>query len=53
MSLHKRVFLSRIKPILHYGAEICGHNRAAQLENIRLGDLKRLFGMHRTTHSQF
>jgi hypothetical protein len=53
LSSHKRVFLSRIMPILHDGAEIGGKETVAQLESIQLGYFKRLFGLHRTTHSQF
>ena len=53
LSLHKRVFLSRVMPVLHYEAEILGHEKAAQLESIQLGYFKRFFGLHRTTHCQF
>ena len=53
LSLRKRVFLSRIMPILHYGAEIWRYKRAAQIESIQSEYFKRLFGLHRTTHSQF
>ena len=45
--LHKRVFLSRIMPILHYRAEIWGYERAAHIESIQLGYFQRLFGLHR------
>lgn len=40
-------------PILHYGAEIWGHENAAQLESVQLGYFKRLYGLHRMTHTQF
>ena len=53
LSLHKRFFLSKIMPILHYGAEIWGHENAAQLESVQLGYFKRLYGLHRMTHTQF
>ena len=53
LSLHKRVFLSRIMPILHYGEDIWRHERGAQIESIQLRYFKILFGLHRTTHSQF
>jgi hypothetical protein len=52
LSSHKRVFLSRIMPILHDGAEIGGKETVAQLESIQLGYFKRLFGLYRIIHSQ-
>jgi hypothetical protein len=40
-------------PILHYGTEIWGHENAAQLESVQLGYFKRLYGLHKMTHTQF
>ena len=53
LSFHKRVFLLRIMPILHYGAEIWGLERATQIESVQLGYFKTFFGLHRTTYPSF
>ena len=35
LSFHKRVFSSRIIPILRYRVEIWGHEKVDQLENVQ------------------
>ena len=40
-------------PIPYYGAEFWGHEKAAQLESVKIGYFKRLFGLHRTAHFRF
>ena len=53
LAMHKRIFLTKIMPVIHYGGELWGMEAAEQLETLQVTYYKRLFGLHRTTHTQF
>ena len=53
-SIPKRVFfMENTAHSTLRSREIWGREKAAQLKSIQLGYFKRLFGLHRITHSQF
>ena len=52
LKMHKRIFNTKILPVIEYGAEIWGGEAAQKLESLQLQYYKRLFGLHQTTHSQ-
>ncbi|MFO7744505.1 MAG: reverse transcriptase family protein, partial [Psychroflexus sp.] len=51
LSLHKHIFITKVLPILHYGAEIWGYQTAQGLETLQLQYYKHAYGLHKTTHS--
>ena len=53
LKMHKNVFNSKIRPILHYGGEVWGLEVANALETLQLQYYKRMLGLHATTHTLF
>ena len=52
LKMFKQIFDSKIKPAIHYGAELWGLEAAENLESVQFRNYKRLFGLHQTTHNQ-
>ena len=49
LKMHKRIFNTKILPVIEYGAEIWGGETVQQLEFLQLQYYKRVFGLHQTT----
>ena len=52
IKMHKYLFQSKIRPTIHYGAELWGYEVIPQLEMVQLQYYKRLVRVHATTHTQ-
>ena len=52
LKMFKQIFDSKIKPAIHYGAELWGLEAAEKLESVQFRYYKILFGLHQTTHNQ-
>ena len=52
LKIHKRIYNTKILPLIEYGAEIRGGKTVQQLEFLQLQYYKRMFGLHQTTHSR-
>ena len=52
LKMHKRIFNTKILPVIEYGAEKWGGETVQQLESLQLQYYKSVFGLHQTTHSQ-
>ena len=49
LKMHKRIFNTKILPLIEYGAEIWGGERVQKLESLQPQFYKRVFGLHQTT----
>ena len=52
LKMFKQIFDSKIKPAIHYGAEVWGLEAVKNLESVQFRNYKRLFGLHQTTLNQ-
>ena len=51
LKMLKQIFASKIKPAIHYGAELWGLEAADKLESVQFRYYRRFFGLHQTTHT--